>query len=230
MANYNEVPVITIDGPSGTGKGTLCHKIAEHLDWHVLDSGCLYRVLAYAALKAKLDLTDFEAIVKLLSTMNLIFNMDNEQNLVMLDGKNIFAEIRTEACGQAASKIATLQPVREALLARQRDFAKPPGLVTDGRDMGSVVFPNAFLKIYLDATESERAKRRRLQLQKEGIDINLFAVTNEMHKRDVRDLNRLVAPLQPAKDAFIIDTTNLTIAEVLSNVLKLVERSLGEKF
>lgn len=225
------IPVITIDGPSGTGKGTLCHKIAQYLNWHVLDSGCIYRVLAYAAIQYKLKLTDAARLIKLLHKLNLSFHMDHDQNLVLLNGKNIFTAIRTEDCGQAASKIAILPTVREALLEQQRAFAKPPGLVTDGRDMGTVVFPDAFLKIYLIATASERANRRYLQLKEKGIDVSLSVVMDEMLKRDSRDLDRLAAPLQPAKDALIVDTSGLTIAKVLDIVLKLVEDRLypGER-
>ena len=224
----NDKPyVITIDGPSGTGKGTLCHLLANHLNWHLLDSGCLYRVLAYAARKKAIDFTQVSALVELIHTMKIHFETDpHDKNRILLEGKNVFTELRTEQCGQDASIIGALPEVREALLARQRAFARLPGLVTDGRDMGTVVFPDAFLKIYLDASPEERASRRYLELKEKGIDASLADIIEELTKRDARDTERLHAPLKPAHDAISIDTTGLTIVQVFNNVLNLVDEHL----
>ncbi|OCH98737.1 cytidylate kinase [Legionella jamestowniensis] len=223
----NNVPVITLDGPSGTGKGTICHMLANHLHWHVLDSGSIYRVLALAAKRKNIAFSNQEALVELAHHLNLKFETDPEQNAqVLLDGTNVVNDIRSEECGQDASKIAVLPEIREALLARQRAFAMPPGLVTDGRDMGTVVFPNAALKIYLYASPEERAFRRYLQLKEKGIDASLAEVVDELAKRDARDTSRVHAPLKPAEDAVFIDTTGLTIVQVFDNVLKLVDETL----
>ena len=227
MKSDKDVPVITLDGPSGTGKGTICHMLANHLDWHVLDSGCLYRVLAYAARKKNIDFGQAAILAELAHSLNLRFETDPHQtSRVLLDGENIFKEIRTEQCGQDASIIAVIPEVREALLARQRAFAVAPGLVTDGRDMGTVVFPDALLKIYLYASEQERASRRYFQLKEKGINASLADVVNELAKRDARDTARLHAPLKPAEDAIHIDTTGLTVVQVFKSVLKLVDERL----
>lgn len=221
------VPVITLDGPSGTGKGTICHMLANHLQWHVLDSGSIYRVLALAARKKQIDFNNELDLVELAHALDLRFETDPEQKArVLLEGKNVIEEIRSEQCGQDASKIAVLPKVREALLARQRAFAMLPGLVTDGRDMGTVVFPDAVLKIYLYASSEERAFRRYLQLKEKKIDASLAEVVDELAKRDARDTSRLHAPLKPAEDAVFIDTTGLTIVQVFNNVLKLVDEHL----
>ena len=221
----NNVPVITIDGPSGTGKGTICHRLAEHLGWHFLDSGALYRVLAYAALKRGIDLTSVDQLASLAHALDLRFEVDSSHNsVILLDGHDISVEIRTEACGQNASKIAVIPEVREALLARQRAFAIAPGLVTDGRDMGTVVFPKALLKIYLYASTKERAARRFLQLKKAGNDASLAQVVDELVKRDARDTARTHSPLKPAEDAVQIDTTGLTIVQVFDFVLQLTDK------
>ncbi len=224
---HDQIPIITLDGPSGTGKGTLCYKLAAHLGWHVLDSGAIYRVLAYAAKLNKLSLEDVPALVTLAESLNLRFETAPWQtNQVLLDNKNVFEEIRTEQCGQDASKLAVLVDVRAALLQRQRDFAQLPGLVTDGRDMGTVVFPDACLKIYLFASEKERATRRYFQLKEKGIDVSLAKVVDELAKRDARDTQRSQSPLKPAVDAALIDTTGLTIAQVFENVLILINEHL----
>ena len=228
MMNYkNEAPVITIDGPSGTGKGTLCHMLAAHLSWNFLDSGALYRVLALAAVKRAIDFSDVEGLASLAQMLDLRFKVDSEQNsIVVLDGTNITKAIRTEESGQNASKIAVIPEVRRALLARQRAFAVRPGLVTDGRDMGTVVFPDAILKIYLYASTEERAARRYLQLKKNGNDDSLAQVVDELVKRDARDTERAYSPLMPAKDAVQIDTTGLSIDQVFASVLQLADKSL----
>lgn len=227
MMKPDAVPVITIDGPSGTGKGTICHRLADHLNWHVLDSGSLYRVLAYAARKKGIDFNEIDALLGLTDSLNLCFKTDpHQQNQILLDGNNVFDEIRSEQCAQDASKIAVIPEVREALLARQRAFAVAPGLVTDGRDMGTVVFPDALLKVFLDASPEERASRRYFQLKERGIDVSLAEVIDELAKRDARDKARLHAPLKPAKDAVLIDTTGLTIVQVFNNLLKLIDQHL----
>ena len=211
--------IITLDGPSGTGKGTLCHMLAEYLGWHFLDSGAIYRVLAFAVRKRAIDFSDIDSIVTLAHALNLRFVVGG---VVLLDEEDISDAIRTERCGQEASKIAIIPEVRAALLARQRAFATPPGLVTDGRDMGTVVFPDAILKIYLYASAEERAKRRYLQLKDSGNDARLSQVVEELAKRDTRDTSREHAPLKPAQDAVQIDTTGLTIVQVFNKVLQLV--------
>ncbi len=221
MNSEINAPVITLDGPSGTGKGTLCHMLAEQLGWHFLDSGAIYRVLAFAARKRAIDFSDVEKIVSLAHTLNLRFVVGG---LVLLDEEDISDAIRTERCGQEASKIAIIPEVRAALLARQRAFATLPGLVTDGRDMGTVVFPDAILKIYLYASAEERARRRYLQLKDSGNDARLTQVVEELAKRDTRDTSREHAPLKPAQDAVQIDTTGLTIVQVFNKVLQLVDR------
>jgi cytidylate kinase len=227
MSDEKDVPVITIDGPSGTGKGTICHRLAQHLGWHFLDSGVLYRVLAHAAIKQSIHFTDVDKLLTLAFALNLRFEVDAGQNIIVyLDKQDISSEIRTEQCGQNASIIAAIPEIREALLARQRDFAVAPGLVTDGRDMGTVVFPKALLKIYLYASTEERAARRFLQLKKSGNDASLAQVVDELVKRDARDTARAHSPLKPAEDAVHIDTTGLTVAQVFDKVLQLyVERS-----
>lgn len=230
MHDVTKVPVITIDGPSGTGKGTLCHMLAAHLGWHFLDSGALYRVLAFAAVKQGIDFSDVKKLVLAAHALNLRFEIDNDQNsMVILDEQNISGDIRTEQCGQNASKIAVIPEIREALLARQRAFAVPPGLVTDGRDMGTVVFPHATLKIFLYASTEERAARRFLQLKESGNDASLAQVVDELVKRDARDTERACSPLRPAEDAAHVDTTGLTIVQVFDNVVHLVDKCLFKR-
>ena len=227
MKVEKHTPVITIDGPSGTGKGTICHMLAEHLGWHFLDSGALYRVLAFAAVKRAIHLDDVQRLVALAYVLNLRFSVDAaKHSVVLLDGKDITNDIRTEQCGQNASKIAVIPEIREALLARQRAFARMPGLVTDGRDMGTVVFPDALLKVYLYASTEERAARRYLQLKESGNDASLAQVVDELVKRDARDMERSHSPLKPAEDAVLIDTTGLTIVQVFNNVLQLTNERL----
>ncbi|MBL7480129.1 (d)CMP kinase [Legionella bononiensis] len=224
----NNVPVITLDGPSGTGKGTICHLLAKHLHWNMLDSGAIYRVLAYAARKRGVNFNDTNHLIDLAVTLDLRFE-SSEQNetQVILDNEDVSQQIRSEQCGQDASQIAVIPEVRQALLERQRDFAQYPGLVTDGRDMGTVVFPNAVLKIFLYANEEERANRRYLQLKEKGINVSLAQVVEELVKRDTRDTARTHAPLKPAEDAVRIDTTGLSIVQVFNNVLKLLDKQLN---
>lgn len=225
MNLVNNVNVITIDGPSGTGKGTLSHLLANYLGFHFLDSGAIYRVLALAAHHRQIDLTHLQALTELALNLNLQFREEDGKTKVYLDNINVTDFIREERCGQDASKIAALPEVREALLARQRKFAVTPGLVTDGRDMGTVVFPDAKLKIYLTASAEERAKRRYIQLQESKKDVSLSAVVDELNQRDERDKCREHAPLKPAEDAKIIDTTGLSIDQVFQIVLQFVKQS-----
>ena len=222
----HHVPVITIDGPSGTGKGTISHQLAHHLGWHYLDSGALYRVLAWAAVQARTDFDDVSALVKLALNLNLSFEVDNHcYSRTYFNDQDISALIRSEVCGQNASKIAVIQDVRDALLERQRAFAVEPGLVTDGRDMGTVVFPLADLKLFLYASVEERANRRFLQLKKKQNDDNLAQVIAQLVERDARDSDRAHSPLKPAENAVQIDTTRLSVEQVFDEVLDLVQKS-----
>ena len=224
----NNVPVITLDGPSGTGKGTICHLLAKHLHWNMLDSGAIYRVLAYAARKKGVNFNDTSHLIDLAVTLDLRFESSEEnETQVILDNEDVSQQIRSEQCGQDASQIAVIPEVRQALLERQRNFAQYPGLVTDGRDMGTVVFPHAFLKIFLYANEEERANRRYLQLKEKGINVSLAQVVEELVKRDTRDTARTHAPLKPAEDAVQIDTTGLSIVQVFNNVLELLDKQLN---
>jgi cytidylate kinase len=223
-----KIPVITLDGPSGTGKGTLCHLLAKHLQWNMLDSGAIYRVLAYAIRKNNIDFQDINKIAELARALDLRFeSSEDNASLVILNNEDVSKAIRSEQCGQDASKIAAIPEVRLALLERQRNFAQFPGLVTDGRDMGTVVFPDAVLKIFLYADEQERANRRYLQLKEKGNNVSLAQVVEELVKRDTRDTARTHAPLKPADDAVQIDTTRLTIVQAFNTVLKLIEERLN---
>jgi len=219
-----QIPVITIDGPGGTGKGTLCHALARHLGWHCLDSGAIYRAFALAAANSGLTLQDLAKLVDLATNLDLFFDTANEHgHVIYLNKQNVSEAIRSEQCGQLASQYAAIPEIRAALLERQRRFAKEPGLVTDGRDMGTVVFPNATLKIFLHASVHERAQRRWLQLQAQGNNVTIDQVVDELSKRDERDQNRSVAPLLPAEDAILVNTTAKSISQVLDYVLQLTK-------
>ncbi len=219
-------PVVTIDGPGGAGKGTLCMLLATKLGWHLLDSGAIYRVLAVAALKHQIALDDITSLAELAANLNVHFPIEDDQVLIVLDGVNVTDEIRTEITGNLASKVAAYPAVRAALLSRQQNFVQTPGLIADGRDMGTVVFPSAPLKIFLDASAEERAKRRQLQLQQKGINVNFDNLLQEIQERDFRDRNRPVAPLKPADDAVVIDSTNMSIDAVFNQVLALVNQRI----
>ncbi len=215
------MPVITLDGPSGSGKGTIGLRLAKELNWHFLDSGAVYRALALASLSEKIELTDESALEALAQRLDLKF--DGE---VWLSGKQVTEGIRSETCSQAASKIAVFSKVRAALLGRQRAFQQPPGLVADGRDMGTVVFPDAILKIFLEASSEDRAKRRYLQLKDTSHSVTLDRLLTEIKERDQRDQQRAVAPLKPAKDAVVIDTTGIGVEAVFEQVIQLVKKRL----
>jgi cytidylate kinase len=214
----NNFPVLTIDGPSGSGKGTLAQRMALTLGWHYLDSGAIYRVLAQAALKHQVDLADEITLAKMAHQLDVVFALKGDALSVVLEGEDVSTLIRSEQAGNAASKVATLPAVRAALLQRQRDFCQAPGLVTDGRDMGTVVFPKAEYKVFLTASAEIRAKRRYKQLKEKGIESNLSDLISEISERDERDSNRSVAPLKPAQDAILLDSTALGIDEVFERV------------
>ena len=213
-------PIVTIDGPSGSGKGTISRAVARHAGWHLLDSGALYRLAALAGAQNGLDPNDIRGHAKLAGVMNVAFGADTDGGeMVTLDGMDVTAELRSEATGAGASRVAAWPELRKALLARQHAFALPPGLVADGRDMGTVVFPTADLKIFLTASADERARRRYKQLKDKGSDVSLPALSREIAERDARDSTRAVAPLKPAPDAEVIDSTGLTIEQVVDRVL-----------
>lgn len=213
-------PIVTIDGPSGSGKGTISRAVAVRVGWHLLDSGALYRLVALAGLKSSLQSDDVEGHARIAGSMDVRFDVRPDGNeLVSLAGEEVTDQIRSEIAGQGASRVAAWPSVRNALLERQRAFAKPPGLVADGRDMGTVVFPGADLKIFLTASPDERALRRYKQLKDKGSDVSLPALSREITERDLRDSTRVVAPLKPAPDAEVIDSTRLTIEQVVDHVL-----------
>jgi len=218
-----DIPVLTVDGPSGSGKGTICALVARELGWHLLDSGALYRLVALGAMRHDIDLADEAALATYAAELDVQFALqaDGSAPRILLEGEVVGDALRTETCGNAASKVAALGAVREALLQRQRDFQQLPGLVADGRDMGTVVFPQAGLKIFLTASVDERAQRRYKQLKEKGISANLPDLLTEIAERDARDAGRSVAPLKPAADAVVLDTTSLTIHEVRDKVLGL---------
>lgn len=220
------IPVITIDGPSGSGKGTIAQLLAKELKWHFLDSGALYRAIAWAVLHEKIDPSDHVALQKLISHMNIKMQVSDisDDAKVLVDNHDITDEMRSEACSQMASITSAIPLVRAALLDRQRAMRQAPGLVTDGRDMGTVVFPDAQLKFYVTASLDERAKRRYNQLKRNGKDVNLAGIHRELSVRDERDANRAIAPLIPADDVILIDTTHLDIESVMQLVLQKVKR------
>jgi len=224
------VPVITIDGPSGSGKGTVAALLAGRLGWNFLDSGALYRLLAFAARNHGVDLTNEEALKVLAEHLDVQFGAarDGHGMIIILEGEEVTESIRNEQVGAGASQVAALPVVRTALLQRQKAFREAPGLVADGRDMGTVVFPDAPLKIFLTASAEERARRRYLQLKARGDDVNLASLLEEIRERDERDTQRAVAPLKPADDAVQLDSTTLSIDEVLQKILsEVADRDLA---
>ena len=215
-------PVVTLDGPSGSGKGTISRAVARRVSWHLLDSGALYRLVALAGATAGLAPDDVARHAALASAMHVEFGWTaGGEEQVRLDGRDVSHEIRSETAGAGASRVAAWPEVRAALLTRQRAFAQAPGLVADGRDMGTVVFPRAELKIFLTATPEERARRRYKQLKDKGSDVSLAALSREIAERDLRDQTRQVAPLRPAADACVIDSTGLDVGTVVARVLEL---------
>jgi len=221
-------PIVTIDGPSGSGKGTIARSVARHAGWHLLDSGALYRLAAMEGERRGLAPDDVDGHARWAAVMDVTFGVGPDGGeVVTLAGQDVTGALRSETAGAGASRVAAWPPLRAALLARQHAFAKPPGLVADGRDMGTVVFQAADLKIFLTASAEERALRRYKQLKDKGSDVSLPALSREIAERDMRDSTRAVAPLKPAPDAEVIDSTSLTIEEVVHRVLELGrERSL----
>ena len=219
--------IITVDGPSGAGKGTLCYALAEKLGYALLDSGAIYRVTALAALQRKTDLTNESALAELARHLDIQFIPQNGEVNILLADMNVSHLIRTQEVADAASKVAVFPEVRSALLQLQQDFAKNDGLIADGRDMGTVVFPNAQVKLFLDASAEERAKRRYKQLQNKGINGNFEQILAEIKERDFRDRNREVAPLKPADDALLLDSTTLSIGEVIDQALAYIREKVS---
>ncbi|MBT8506587.1 cytidylate kinase [Coxiella-like endosymbiont of Rhipicephalus sanguineus] len=231
MSNLKkQAPVITIDGPSGSGKGTIALRVAQALHWHFLDSGIIYRAIAWALSYYGVSLADQKGIADLLKRLQIAVESQPvvRKLKVSCDNHDITEAIRTEKCGALASKASALSVVRQAVLQYQHDFRRCPGLVADGRDMGTVVFPNTTLKFYFDADPQERAYRRYRQLQKRGINVSLRDIQEDLEERDHRDVNRIISPSKPAADALIIDTTKLSIEEVFVKVMNHIkERGLG---
>jgi len=219
-ADNTTAPVIAIDGPVGSGKGTIARQVAAALNWHLLDSGALYRLVALAASERGIPLDDIDGLAKLAGELDARFGSDaNGDEQIWLAGVNVTRAIRTEETGAGASAVAALQPVRDALLQLQRDFREAPGLVADGRDMGTHVFADAGLKVFLTASPDERAKRRHKQLNDKGIDVSLAALSRDIEERDRRDSERSVAPLRPAEEARVLDSSGKSIEEVVQTVL-----------
>jgi cytidylate kinase len=225
MTHAPTIPVLTIDGPSGSGKGTISALVAKRLGWRLLDSGALYRAVGFAAGMAGLDLSDVDAVTRCAEVTKIRFRAaeDGGETRVIVNGHDATDELRTETAGAAASAIASMPSVREALVALQLGFRKPPGLVADGRDMGTVIFPDASFKVFLTASAAERAKRRYKQLKEKGLNVTLSGLQREIESRDHRDASRLVAPLRPAADALLVDTTGMAIEEVVAKVFSVVQ-------
>ncbi|MXP56129.1 (d)CMP kinase [Pantoea sp. Mhis] len=221
------IPVIAIDGPSSAGKGTLCRSIAQYLHWHALDSGIFYRILALAAIQDNINIESDNSLLAIANHLDIhIFLIDNEIQVIFA-GKNITNEIRTQKIDNMASCIATFPRIRQAILYHQRMFRKAPGLIADGRDVGTVIFPDACVKIFLDASLEVRAYRRMLQLQEKGFDANLSQILSEIKKRDNRDINRFTAPLIPAKDALILNSTFISSNQLFKKVLSYIQKKLN---
>ena len=217
-----DVPVITVDGPGGSGKGTITTRLADYLGWHFLDSGALYRLAALAVMKRQVPLDDAKALGEVAANLDIRFETRGGDVVSWLDGEDVSDRLRHEETGVMASKVAAIPEVRKALTQRQRRFRQAPGLVADGRDMGTVIFPDAKLKIFLTASAEIRAERRYKQLKEKGESVNLTRLFKEIKARDLRDQSRSVAPLRPAEDAVIIDSTDLSIDEVFDRIVSLI--------
>jgi len=222
----NSSPVITLDGPSGAGKGTIAQQVASELGFHILDSGSLYRLTALASQNDGIDLADEAAIAGIAAKLDVVFKPTDNGLQILLRGVDASELIRQEEIGMRASKVAAIPAVRDALLQRQRDFLEPPGLVADGRDMGTTVFPDAPLKVFMTASAEERAERRVKQLKEKGINANIAALVADLKARDEQDANRAVSPLKPAEDAIYLDTTSMSIQQVTQKVLDLAKQRL----
>jgi cytidylate kinase len=225
-----DVPVVTLDGPSGSGKGTIARRVAEALGWHLLDSGALYRLVGLAAARAGTPISDEHRVADLARNMRVSFGTaaDGSES-ILLDGEEVSPDVRTEETGRLASRVAALPAVRDALIGLQRGFRQAPGLVADGRDMGTRIFPDAPVKVFLTASPEERARRRYKQLKDKGIDVSLSALSRDIAERDRRDSEREIAPLRPAADAYMLDSSNLTIDEVTQTVLGWVDDHVRDR-
>lgn len=223
------IPVITIDGPTASGKGTITRRLAQRLGWHFLDSGALYRLVALAALRHGIALDDMASLQPLAAGLDVEFihNPQANEGVILLEGEDVTLELRTEETGKGASLVAALPVVRAALLSRQRAFREPPGLVADGRDMGTVVFPDALLKVFLTASAEERARRRYKQLMEKGLSVSMRSLLEEIAERDQRDRERTASPLVPAGDAVILDSSHLGIDEVVERLWTLCQQRLA---
>lgn len=228
MSSDSPTPVLAVDGPSGSGKGTICRSVAAALGWHLLDSGALYRLVGMAADRAGIGLDDGAALAAVAEALDVEFESGDDDTRVLLGGKDVSRELRAETTGNRASIVAAIPAVRGALVARQRAFRQPPGLVADGRDMGSVIFPDTPAKVFLTASAGERAQRRHKQLLEKGIDANLDSLYAEIAERDRRDSERAVAPLKPCADARFVDTTGMSIPEAVAAVLEYVRERLSD--
>ena len=225
----DECGVLTIDGPSGSGKGTVARRVAEALGWHLLDSGALYRLTALAATRDGVRLDDIAGVSAIAAGLDAKFDVaDDGDERILLRGEDVTAAIRNEGCGELASQVAQHDEVRKALVGLQKSYLKPPGLVADGRDMGTIIFPDAGSKVFLTASPEERARRRYKQLKEKGISANLARLSIDISERDGRDATRAIAPLRPAADAVQIDTTGLSIDEVVALVVELVRDRLSQ--
>ena len=227
MSGAEQAPVLAVDGPSGSGKGTICRAVAKALGWHLLDSGALYRLVGIAAGRAGVDFEDHPALAAVAADLDAGFEPADDDTRVLLGGEDVTRELRAETTGNRASIVAAVPAVRTALVNRQRGFRRPPGLVADGRDMGSVIFPDSQAKIFLTASARERARRRHKQLLEKGLDANIDRLYVEIAERDRRDSERAVAPLRPCEDAYFLDTTGMEIPAVVEAVVGYLRERLG---